>query len=243
MSYNYLHARIKISPSFQSASVRDSAGGDRLCVLTRFDQIIITPAACSPAWAPRGAQALQSWENRGFLPVTSTISVCDKMSDRETLLSMGFDPARVDCEDGLPFCVCSPPPPPPPSSYYFYHVSGALKATSNRGLQPAMDHLIANEGNPVPDLSSVSATPTRPPAGGDPMDEDEDLEALRAVYGTGGPSNQTEPEAKVPPPSSPPGFCGLPGFHTLLLEYQVQSVRKGVQEHRARKLPCGEERS
>ena len=79
---------------------------------------------------------------------------------------------------------------------------GALKATSNRGLQPAMDHLIENEGKPVPDLSSVtSAASSRPPqGGGDPMDEDDDLEALRAVYGKdGGGSNldQTEAEAKV----------------------------------------------
>lgn len=79
---------------------------------------------------------------------------------------------------------------------------GALKATNNRGLQPALDHLTENEEKPVPDLSSVSATATstRPAGGGDPMDEDDDLEALRAVYGTGaggsGP-NQSEAEAKV----------------------------------------------
>jgi hypothetical protein len=80
--------------------------------------------------------------------------------------------------------------------------AGALKATSNRGLQPAMDHLIENEGNPVPDLSSVSSTTTstRPAGGGDPMDEDEELEALKAMYGSGaGGSNpsQDEAEAKV----------------------------------------------
>jgi len=61
-----------------------------------------------------------------------------------------------------------------------------------------MDHLIENEGNPVPDLSSVSstATSTRPAGGGDPMDEDDDIEALRAVYGTGaGGSDATQAEA------------------------------------------------
>jgi hypothetical protein len=62
-----------------------------------------------------------------------------------------------------------------------------------------MDHLIENEGNPVPDLSSVSSTTTstRPAGGGDPMDEDEELEALKAVYcgsGVGG-SNPTQAEA------------------------------------------------
>jgi hypothetical protein len=50
----------------------------------------------------------------------------------------------------------------------------------------------------VPDLSSVSstATSTRPAGGGDPMDEDEDLEALRAVYGTGA-VDLTLPEAEA----------------------------------------------
>ncbi|KAF9646516.1 hypothetical protein BDM02DRAFT_3099702 [Thelephora ganbajun] len=95
------------------------------------------------------------------------------MSDRETLLGMGFDPARVDW---------------------------ALKATNNRGLQPAMDHLLENEGNPVPDLSSVSstATSTQPAGGEDPMDEDEDLEALRAIYGKGaGGSHSAQAEAEA----------------------------------------------
>ncbi|KAI0367615.1 hypothetical protein BV20DRAFT_970399 [Pilatotrama ljubarskyi] len=83
------------------------------------------------------------------------------MSDKDVLLSMGFDPARVEW---------------------------ALKATGNRGLQPAMDFILENEGKPVPDLSSVtssSAASAPAPSGGDePMDEDdEDLEALKAVYG------------------------------------------------------------
>ncbi|KAI0730979.1 ubiquitin-related domain-containing protein [Earliella scabrosa] len=83
------------------------------------------------------------------------------MSDKDVLLSMGFDPQRVEW---------------------------ALKATGNRGLQPAMDHLIENEGKPVPDLSSVSASSGSAPSGGaSPMDvddeDDEDLAALKAVYG------------------------------------------------------------
>ena len=70
---------------------------------------------------------------------------------------------------------------------YYVH-TGALKATGNRGLQPAMDHLLENEGKPVPELSGVSeAASSRPSAGGggEPMDEDdaEDAAALAAVYG------------------------------------------------------------
>ena len=71
-----------------------------------------------------------------------------------------------------------------------------------------MDHLVENEGNPVPDLSTVSSS-TRPAGGGDPMDEDEDLEALRAVYGAGAKSGDGETEAKVrsgPGPPRPPPY-------------------------------------
>ncbi|EIN06265.1 hypothetical protein PUNSTDRAFT_73294 [Punctularia strigosozonata HHB-11173 SS5] len=72
-------------------------------------------------------------------------------SDRDVLLSMGFDPARVDW---------------------------ALKATGGRGLQPAMDHILEHEGQPIPDQSSQ--TETSAPRD---MDDDEDAEALRAGVG------------------------------------------------------------
>ena len=94
-----------------------------------------------------------------------------------------------------------------------------------------MDHLIENEGNPVPDLSSVSSTgtSTQPPGGGDPMDEDEDLEALRAVYGTSaggsGPA-QVDGEAKVRRSSSAITIrVPSPAETPDLSEYQVQRMR------------------
>lgn len=72
--------------------------------------------------------------------------------DKETLLSMGFDSARVEW---------------------------ALKATGNRGLQPAMDHIIEHEGQPVPEISGVSeSTSSRVPMD---VDDDEDAEALRSL--------------------------------------------------------------
>lgn len=51
-----------------------------------------------------------------------------------------------------------------------------------------MDHLIENEGKPIPDLSSVSASSGSAGSGGaGPMDvddaDDEDLAALKAMYG------------------------------------------------------------
>jgi hypothetical protein len=72
--------------------------------------------------------------------------------DKETLLSMGFDAARVEW---------------------------VLKATGNRGLQPAMDHIIEHEGQPVPELSVVNeSTSSRVPMD---VDDDEDAEALRSL--------------------------------------------------------------
>jgi hypothetical protein len=67
----------------------------------------------------------------------------DQMSDREQLISMGFDPARVDCKlsyqnSELEYSR---------SSIY----AGALKATQNRGLQPAIDHLVEHESQSIPD--------------------------------------------------------------------------------------------
>ncbi|WVQ79657.1 hypothetical protein IAT38_001757 [Cryptococcus sp. DSM 104549] len=61
------------------------------------------------------------------------------MSDKEQLLAMGFDLARIDW---------------------------ALKATKKAGLQPAMDHLLANADKPIPE----------PSAGTEAEDVDEDDE-------------------------------------------------------------------
>ena len=95
-------------------------------------------------------------------------------------------PRRVYASSDLTYLI----PSVDSSVSFYYWRAGALKATGNRGLQPAMDHLVENEGKPVPDLASVSASAPAPGGGGGgsgPMDvdgeEDEDLAALRAVYG------------------------------------------------------------
>ncbi|OCH87525.1 hypothetical protein OBBRIDRAFT_796127 [Obba rivulosa] len=65
-------------------------------------------------------------------------------------------------------------------------VDWALKATGGRGLQPAMDFLLENEGKPVPDLSAVSSGSAPSTAAANASldeDEQEELEALKAVYG------------------------------------------------------------
>lgn len=49
-----------------------------------------------------------------------------------------------------------------------------------------MDFLLENEGKPVPDLSTVSASSSSQPSGGAEAageEDDEELEALKAVYG------------------------------------------------------------
>ncbi|KAJ3717744.1 ubiquitin-related domain-containing protein [Lentinula raphanica] len=75
--------------------------------------------------------------------------------DKDTLLAMGFDPARVEW---------------------------ALKATGNRGLQPAMDHILENESKPVPSTENVSeASSSAAPDVNMDVDEDEDAQALQSL--------------------------------------------------------------
>jgi hypothetical protein len=78
-------------------------------------------------------------------------------SDKDQLLAMGFASERVEW---------------------------ALRATGNRGLQPAMDHLFENEGKPVPsDMNAVQESAPPPRSGGDDIDPD-DEEAIRAASGS-----------------------------------------------------------
>jgi hypothetical protein len=94
------------------------------------------------------------------------------MTDKDQLIAMGFEPARVECIN-IAFAIvfeadCIDP--------------GALRATKNRGLQPAMDHLFENEGKPIPAAGSEPAAPSEPrPDAMDVDEDDEDAEALRAA--------------------------------------------------------------
>jgi len=75
------------------------------------------------------------------------------------LIGMGFEPARVDW---------------------------ALRATSNAGLQPALDFLFAHTDDPIPDPSSQSSAPQPTTSRTQDDEEDEEeLEALRAAMGKG----------------------------------------------------------
>ncbi|EKM81601.1 hypothetical protein AGABI1DRAFT_111884 [Agaricus bisporus var. burnettii JB137-S8] len=117
-------------------------------------------------------------------------------SDKETLLGMGFDPARVEW---------------------------AIKATAGRGLQPAMDHILENEGNPVPDLSSVSsAASSAPPA--QPMDEDDqdDLEALSSLGVKGAAAAAAAAATDVEAKSIKCSQCGKIFKNTALANYHAE---------------------
>ena len=62
--------------------------------------------------------------------------------------------------------------------YKYLILLGALKATGNRGLQPAMDHILEHEGQPIPDAVSEQASSSGPM---DVDNEDEDAEALKSL--------------------------------------------------------------
>lgn len=67
---------------------------------------------------------------------------------------------------------------------YANHPVGALKATGNRGLQPAMDYILEHEGQPVPDLGVVSESASSSGVGAGAamdVDDDEDAEALKSL--------------------------------------------------------------
>ncbi|KAG8835597.1 hypothetical protein FRC17_002189 [Serendipita sp. 399] len=119
-------------------------------------------------------------------------------SDRETLLSFGFDEARVDCKY---------------TQSDAHNVadslwSGALKATAGRGLQPAMDHILENEGKPIPD--TISAQGGQPK--GDDVDEDEDMKLALSM------SQEGEQEAK----SIKCSECGKVFRNTAMAEFHAE---------------------
>ncbi|GAB1518254.1 hypothetical protein RhiTH_001313 [Rhizoctonia solani] len=100
-------------------------------------------------------------------------------SDRDQLIAMGFAPERIDLIRD-------------PFDILLYQ--GALKATNNAGLQPAMDHILENDGKPVPDLTNVASTNAPAPTANE---DDEELEALRAQYGGTGAAEAGKAENSV----------------------------------------------
>lgn len=98
---------------------------------------------------------------------------------------------NLTCATSIPHPIISPPRNQRDNqslTLSFYNITGALRATKNSGLQPAMDFLLEHSDDPIPDSSAQAQAAPSSGSGRDvPMDEDdeEDAAALRAVYGTG----------------------------------------------------------
>lgn len=143
-------------------------------------------------------------------------------NDKDALLGMGFEAARVDC--------------PKPALYSFYSIQlifriGALKATGNRGLQPAMDFLFEHEGQPIPDLSAITESTSRPARDAMDVDDDEDAEALKSL----GDKVANDIEAK----SIKCSECGkvyVP--HLFIYSAPSQPYPIQIQEHGSCSVPC-----
>ncbi|KAG6816278.1 hypothetical protein H0H87_007315 [Tephrocybe sp. NHM501043] len=109
--------------------------------------------------------------------------------DKDTLLGMGFDSSRVEW---------------------------ALKATGNRGLQPAMDHILENEGKPVPDLGAVTESSLSTRNDGMDVDDDEDADALRSLGSVA--SNAVEAK------SIKCSQCGKVFRNTALAQFHAEKI-------------------
>ncbi|KAH9973387.1 hypothetical protein BJV74DRAFT_197510 [Russula compacta] len=120
------------------------------------------------------------------------------MSDKDVLISMGFDPARIEW---------------------------ALRATNGKGLQPAMDFILEHNDDPIPDATSgapatSSAQPNNEPIG---EDDEEDAAALRAVYGLQpGAGSQADPGAEVEAQSIKCSECGKIFKNTALANFHAE---------------------
>lgn len=64
-------------------------------------------------------------------------------------------------------------------------VDWALHATKNRGLQPALDHVVENSERPIPDYKNQAGASTSGAAGSDEYDA-EDQAALADMYAKNG---------------------------------------------------------
>ncbi|KAI9440838.1 ubiquitin-related domain-containing protein [Lactarius indigo] len=120
------------------------------------------------------------------------------MSDKDVLISMGFDPARVEW---------------------------ALRATNNKGLQPAMDFILEHNDDPIPDATSGAAATSSEQPQSVPMDEDDDEEtaALRAVYGVSpGAAAQADSDAGVEARSIKCSECGKIFKNTALANFHAE---------------------
>lgn len=108
---------------------------------------------------------------------------------------------------------------------------GALKATGNRGLQPAMDHILENESKPVPSVGNVSESSAPASSAMDVDQDEEDAEALQSLGGV----TANAVEAKVHTIHTISLFRNECAY-SWTLEYQVLRVWQNLQEHGSRRI-------
>ncbi|KIM25401.1 hypothetical protein M408DRAFT_331168 [Serendipita vermifera MAFF 305830] len=108
-------------------------------------------------------------------------------TDRQMLLDFGFEEARIDW---------------------------ALKATRGAGLQPAMDHILANQDKPIPADGGSSSNASKAAGGEGDDDEDEDMK-LAISMSQGGSSEQEAKSIKC-------SECGKVFRNTAMAEFHAE---------------------
>ncbi|KAK0239326.1 hypothetical protein EDD85DRAFT_829883 [Armillaria nabsnona] len=126
-------------------------------------------------------------------------------SDRDSLIGMGFEAARVDW---------------------------ALKATGNRGLQPAMDHILEHGEQPIPDMGSVSESASSSPMD---VDEDDDAETAANLAGLEAKSIKCSECGKVFRNTALANFHAEKSGHTAF-EESTEEVKPLTEEEKNAKL-------
>lgn len=117
-------------------------------------------------------------------------------------------------------------------------ISGALRATNNSGLQPAMDFILEHNDDPIPDATSgASATSSAQPHG-EPIGEDDEEDATALGLKLGAPAD-ADVEARVSRISYSTEAGDFVTYNVP--EHQMFTMRKDIQKHGAGQLPRREE--
>ncbi|KAK0188478.1 hypothetical protein F5146DRAFT_1104069 [Armillaria mellea] len=126
-------------------------------------------------------------------------------SDRDSLIGMGFEAPRVDW---------------------------ALKATGNRGLQPAMDYILEHGEQSIPDMGSVSESASSAPMD---VDEDDDAEAAANLAGLEAKSIKCSECDKIFRNTVLANFHAEKSGHTAF-EESTEEVKPLTEEEKSAKL-------
>ncbi|KAK0489346.1 hypothetical protein IW261DRAFT_1444463 [Armillaria novae-zelandiae] len=140
-------------------------------------------------------------------------------SDRDSLIGMGFEAARVDCKEISSKC----------HDYLKFRSrldsTGALKATGNRGLQPAMDHILEHGEQACTRYGSAPMD----------VDEDDDAEAAANLAGLEAKSIKCSECDKIFRNTALANFHAEKSGHTAF-EESTEEVKPLTEEEKNAKL-------